>query len=81
MIGGVQMIILEQNWKISAIYLIGQHLSATTTSVTINGDQGIQVVGSNGSYPEITKNVKYNFDEVHQTYSSGFMCQILIVPY
>ena len=58
---------------------------ATTTSVTINGDQGIQVVGSNGSYPEITKNVKYNFDGVAPNlqlwlYVSDINCTILDNP-
>ena len=34
---------------------------ATTSTNTINGDVGIKVSGSNGTYPGIVKNVKYNF--------------------
>ena len=34
---------------------------ATISTNTINGDVGIKVSGSNGTYPGIIKNVKYNF--------------------
>ena len=59
--------------------------SATTSSVTINGDQGIQVVGSKGSYPAIMKTVKYNFDGVAPNlqlwlYISDSNCTILDNP-
>ena len=38
---------------------------ATTTSAnTVNGDTGIKVVGTNGSYPGIVKQVNYNFGGV-----------------
>ena len=59
--------------------------SATTSSVTINGDQGIQVVGSKGTYPGITKTVKYNFDGVAPNlqlwlYVSDSNCTVLDNP-
>ena len=31
---------------------------------TVNGDTGIKVVGTNGSYPGIVKQVNYNFGGV-----------------
>ena len=37
---------------------------ATTKTVTINGDTGIQIIGANGTYPGIEKKVNYNFDGV-----------------
>jgi len=37
---------------------------ATTKTVTINGDTGIQVSGANGTYPGILKSVDYNFNGV-----------------
>lgn len=40
-------------------------IDGTTTSLdTVNGDTGIQVGGSNGTYPGIRKNVNYNFNGV-----------------
>ena len=58
---------------------------ASTSSVIINGDQGIQVVGSKGSYPSITKTVKYNFDGVAPNlqlwlYVSDIDCTVLDNP-
>ena len=35
---------------------------ATTSTDIINGDKGIKVGGSAGNYPNITKNVNYNFN-------------------
>ena len=37
---------------------------ATTKTVTINGDTGIQVSGANGTYPGMVKSVNYNFNGV-----------------
>ena len=37
---------------------------ATTSTEIINGDKGIKVGGNAGNYPNITKNVNYNFDGI-----------------